>query len=267
MKLTQDEISGQDWSCIRECVISCGKYLLERRGERQEFEVMGTQVKARIDREVENRILDCISSMAEVNSFVSEENEESHSRYKRDRYWLIDPIDGTSSYINGYDGFVVQLCLMRDGEPSLAIIYAPALDQLYEACRDRGGYLNGHCIDSSRVNTYPRVVDNYPEPRGIAKYVVEQLPKCNYDECGSFGLKLCRVASKRSNIFVKDVIARTWDVGPGLLLNGECGGITTDLEGNEISFVDGTVLEKGLLAGTDGNMHRKVMALLSERSG
>ena len=57
-------------------------------------------------------------------------------------------------------------------------------------------------------------MDNYPEPRGIAQYVVEQLPECNYDECSSFGLKLCRVAS-RKYIFVKDVIARTWMLAPG----------------------------------------------------
>jgi len=55
---------------------------------------------------------------------VSEENSESHKKYFNE-YWLIDPIDGTSSYSNGYTGYVVQCCLIRNGVVLMAGVYAP----------------------------------------------------------------------------------------------------------------------------------------------
>ena len=53
-------------------------------------------------------------------------SEENTPKFKKDHsYWLIDPIDGTSSWYHGYPGFVTQLSLIIKNEPSFGLIYWP----------------------------------------------------------------------------------------------------------------------------------------------
>ena len=71
-------------------------------------------------------------------------------------------------------------------------------------------------------------------------------------ECGSFGLKFCRVAESRADVFAKQVTGALWDVAPGCLLVEEAGGLSGRWDGSPISFTSGEVYFDDLLVAPRG---------------
>jgi len=166
---------------------------------------------------------------------ISEENPKSWQDRRPERYWLIDPIDGTASFVQGYPGFVTQVALMINNAPSLAAIYAPAHKQLYTGERANGAFLNGRPL-AVRQGTAATLIDNFPEPRGAAQSVYESLHLSRYIECGSIALKICRVADGTADLFFKDVPVRDWDLAAPQLILEEAGGVLTDSQGQKIPY-------------------------------
>jgi len=179
---------------------------------------------------------------------LSEEEDIDIVGDKRpDKYWLIDPIDGTASWYDGFDGFVTQAAYIEDDIPIYGIVYAPAMDKLWTAIKDGGAFLNGNKLNLFIENNRLNLIDNYPEPQRIAKEISENLPVDRYIECGSLGLKSCMVAAGIADLFVKDVIIRDWDIAPVLRIIEELNGFVTDLTGNKIELKGSFVKKKGLI--------------------
>ena len=168
---------------------------------------------------------------------VSEEDVASQSSDRPTEYWLVDPIDGTASFASGYDGFVCQAAWMRDGHPWLASVYVPALDRVYLAERGMGATMNGRPIAVRPVDMRQlTLVDNYPEPRGVAKRLFRDLHFSKYLESGSIGLKICLVADGAADVFVKDVTVKDWDIAAPHLVLQEAGGVLTQFTGQTFEY-------------------------------
>lgn len=195
---------------------------------------------------------------------VSEEDLASITDTRPEEYWLIDPIDGTASFCSGFDGFVTQAALVRGDEPVMGAVHAPALGLTYGAVRGGVATCNGAEITRQRVNfSKPVLIDNYPQPRGIAAKVFEGLPCGGYVESGSLGLKICRVADGTADVFVKDVIVKDWDLAPAHLVLDCVGGILTTFDGSPVSY-SGSFEDKGLVACGTPELCAQVNAWLRE---
>jgi 3'(2'), 5'-bisphosphate nucleotidase/myo-inositol-1(or 4)-monophosphatase len=224
----------------------------------------GTQFKAAADLIADECLRMELRSLSDV-PIVSEEDLQSQSANRPSEYWLVDPIDGTASFAGGFDGFVTQAAFIKDGQPCLAAVYAPALDRLYLAERGRGASANGRPIHVKPADAKKlTLVDNYPEPRGIAKRLFEELDCARYLESGSIGLKICLVAAGDADIFVKNVVLRDWDVaGPHLVLH-EAGGSFAQFEGGRFEYAGG--YEKlGLIATSTASLLERVLTVLSAK--
>src|SRR3954466_12402195 len=101
---------------------------------------------------------------------------------------------------------------MVGARPELAVIYAPAFGQVFGAVRGRGATLNGDTLNCAIPAGRRILIDNYPEPRGIAAEAFTGLKCTGYMESGSLALKVCRVADGSADIFIKDVVVRDWDM-------------------------------------------------------
>lgn len=184
---------------------------------------------------------------------VSEEDESGHVARSADRYWLIDPIDGTASYCDGFDGFVTQAALMEAGRPVLGVVHGPALHLTYKAAIGTEPTCNNAPIRVSSRHTALVLIDNYPEPRGIARRVYDALGFRRYIESGSIALKICRVADGTADLFVKDVPVRDWDLAPAHLLLESAGGALASYDGSPVTY-SGPVEKHGLLAASSQRM-------------
>lgn len=193
---------------------------------------------------------------------VSEEDDSSQSPERPPRYWLIDPIDGTASFSEGFDGFVTQIALIENNEPQLGAVYAPAMDLLYLAQREKGATLNGKRLEIARDTRGRVLIDNYPEPRGAAKAVFEHLRCTGYVESGSIALKICRIADGGADLFVKDIPVRDWDIAPAHLVIREAGGVLTGLRGAlEIAY-SGGYERRGIVAAVSAELAAEARAAI-----
>ena len=217
----------------------------------------GSQFKAEADQMAHKELKKLLQRLDPSIPVVSEEDGKSLTEKRADRYWLIDPIDGTASFANGFNGFVTQVALIEKSSPMYAAIFAPALDRLYTAQRGGGAFLNDTRLKLNAKKRMDTLIDNYPEPRGIAMNVYCDYGFKNYIECGSISLKICKVADGTADLFIKDVIVRDWDLAaPGLVLE-EAGGNLTDIEGRKITY-KGSYEHFGLIAAYDNNINSMI---------
>ena len=108
------------------------------------------------------------------------------------------------------------------------------------------------------------LTDNYPAPRGIAADLIHDWDIPGYLECGSIGLKICRVAEGHADFFVKDVPVRDWDVAAPQLVLEEAGGQLSDSTGRRFPYAGGFE-HTGLIACATSGMTVRVAAWLKER--
>lgn len=222
-----------------------------------------TQLKSEADLIAETLIIRGLRALTPDLPVVSEEDLSSHAVDRLARYWLVDPIDGTASFCGGYAGFVSQIALMEGAEPMLGAVYGPTLDLMYLAERGAGASANGSKLKLGWQGGDVVLTDNYPEPRGIAKLLYEQLPCAGYLESGSIGLKICRVADGQADLFVKDVTVRDWDLAPGHLILREAGGVLSDLRGRGIDYRGGMEQSGGLISAASQDLADRVTNFLT----
>ena len=227
--------------------VDIGNQISEWRKEEASREVLEPkEFKTVADKKAHTLICELIVSAFGDVVILSEE-EDIIGNNRPEKYWLIDPIDGTASWYDGYDGFVTQAAYIENNIPLYGIVYAPAMDKLWTAIKDCGAFLNGKQLPLFEENNRLNLIDNYPEPKRIAKKIFESLPVDNYIECGSLGLKSCMVAAGIADLFVKDVIIREWDIAPVLRIIEELNGFVTDLQGKKIELKGSFVKKNGLI--------------------
>lgn len=207
----------------------------------------GSQFKAVADLIADECMRDELRRISDVD-IVSEEDAKSQSHSRPARYWLIDPIDGTASFAQGFSGFVCQAAYIEEGQALFAVVHAPALDRTYAAERGQGAQLNGIALKTRSAERSDVVlVDNYPQPRGVAERLFHGIPCARYVESGSIGLKICLVAQGTADLFVKDVMVRDWDVAAPALILTEAGGVLRRFDSREFQLA-GSYQKTGLIA-------------------
>jgi 3'-phosphoadenosine 5'-phosphosulfate (PAPS) 3'-phosphatase len=178
-------------------------------------------------------------------------------------YWLIDPIDGTASYANGYDGFVTQVALIKNNKPILAGVFAPKKNYMFHAIKNKGAYFNNKKIVTKKIKAIENIIDNFKKPYGVTLKIFNKFNCKKYIESGSLGLKCCLVASNKAAIFVKNVIIRIWDIAPAYLIISEAGGTIKDLHGRNICFKK-NLLINGLVVSQSKYQNSKILNFLKK---
>jgi 3'(2'), 5'-bisphosphate nucleotidase len=243
-----------------------GRILLDRRASGAfTFQRTGASVHASVDIEVHDFLARALSGLSAGVPVLSEEDAGSQRDPRPEKYWLIDPLDGTASFIEGYTGFVTQAALIRGRRPILAGVHAPALDETFLAEAGAGALHNGlRCGVTVRREEQWTMTDNYPTPQGVAADLMHVLRVTRYLECGSIGLKICRVADGTADIFVKDVTIRDWDVAAPQLVLEEAGGTLRDATGDQFPYV-GAFEHRGLIACVSPDAARRIARWLNKR--
>jgi 3'(2'), 5'-bisphosphate nucleotidase len=203
------------------------------------------------------------------------------ARYQ-DRFWTLDPIDGTKGFLRG-EQYAVALALIVDGEPSVAALACPNLDggAVFTAIRCQGAFVrslgggdNGAIAVSRTSDTaaarFCESVESGHSAHDEAAAVAEALgittPPVRMDsQC-----KYAVVARGRADIYMRlptraDYVERIWDHAAGALIVTEAGGKVTDVAGRPLEFTHGRGLERnrGVLA-TNGAMHDRLLAALEQ---
>lgn len=214
-----------------------------------------------VDQQVENYIVERIITCFPDHDIIG---EETGTRLNGNRYcWIIDPIDGTTSYVHGQPYFSVSIAVRKDGEIILAAVYAPEMRQLFLAEKGLGATLNGEHISVSNCNT----LDASVLATGFAclraghdhnnlAYFNRIMPHIrDIRRCGSAALDLAYVAAGKYDGFW-ELNLNIYDIAAGVLLVTEAGGKVCDFERGE------AFPEKGIIA-TNGKITAELAAHLT----
>lgn len=255
-----------DAARLEELLRRCGNMLLELSAmEKTSGEWEGGQFKAAADQTAHAFLVRELQTAFPGIPVVSEEDESANVILDEDHF-IIDPIDGTASFAHGFSGWVTQAAYIRKQQPILAGVYAPASDEYFSATRDQGAYCNARRLKLEAGTRRPRsIIDNYPEPRGIAQEAVEALAIRSYVESGSIALKICRIADGSADLFIKHMTPRDWDIAAPSLVLEEAGGVLTDIEEKPLRIGLAGRRHQGLIATCNAEMLRVVMAWLASR--
>ena len=259
-------LSPADAQVLEKILRDCGVMLLESLAAgRTAGEWSGAQFKAQADDLAHDFLAKALSTAFPGVPVVSEEGTANPIAVAADHF-IIDPIDGTASFAHGFVGWVTQVAYVSEGQPVMAGIYAPASNEYFSALSKQGAYCNGRHLSLSGSGERPMtLIDNYPEPRGIARELMQALRILRYVESGSIALKMCRVADRSADLFVKDMSPRDWDVAAPMLILAEAEGVLTDIEGNALVLGRPERHHQGLIAAASPAVAEQVRTWIASR--
>ena len=167
------------------------------------------------DYKVEEIIINELSKSKKKYYLISEESGKIENENKNG-CWIIDPIDGTTNFLNGIPHFAISVALKIKNEIVSGVIYDPIKDEMFYAEKNNGAYLNNKRIRVSKKNN----VDNCLFATGGKNEIKTKL---NIRKFGSASLDLAYVAAGRYDGFFQKNLS-LWDVAAGLILIKESGG-------------------------------------------
>lgn len=196
--------------------------------------------------------------------FLMEESGERKGDASTHRWWIVDPLDGTTNFLHGLPHFAVSIGLAEGDQPIAGVIYDPVKDELFYAEKGGGAYLNDRRI---RVSGRDRMADSllatgipYKGHGGKATFLgeLEQVihETAGVRRWGTASLDLAYVAAGRYEGFWERELS-PWDVAAGIVLVREAGGYVTAIDGTPVRL-DG----RSILAAND-QVHGPLVKLLA----
>lgn len=181
------------------------------------------------DTAAEAVILPVLARLTPDIPVVSEENAASHSLAPPKRFWLVDPLDGTKEFIRSEkDGaFTVNIALVEDGQPSLGVVFAPALDRMFTGCLGQGAEEDGQAIRIRDLPASGAVAVASKSHRDATTNA--WLERHGISETVSIGssLKFCLLAAGEADVYPRFAPTMEWDTAAGHAVLAAAGGHVT----------------------------------------
>ena len=196
-------------------VVSIGDEILNRSGDTAMAEIIDLRKNTTVmDLWAHREYVDGLNKIRPGVPVITEESADP--RLPADgTFWIVDPLDGTSSWQTGYDGFVTQCALFENHQIVKSVIYWPSKKIHWTYSIGKGCSFSGK--KPKDASSGFSIIDNYPIPSGLALRLFESITKikgCSYVEKGSIALKMMYVCEHWSSLFCKDVLFRLWDIAP-----------------------------------------------------
>lgn len=213
-----------------------------------------------VDKESEKIILDAIGKCFPSHAFLAEESGKGkkESEFK----WIVDPLDGTHSYMTGLPNFGVSIALEKKGKLVVGVIFLPYLNELLYAEEGKGAFLNSKKIAVSKKADLEGISGSFEfdaEHHSLEQYskIYGKLFGKTFNmRCFGGTFDFAMVASGRMDFFVS-AITHPWDCAAASIITKEAGGKLTDFQGKQAPYISNVVASNGLL-------HEKILQELNK---
>lgn len=249
------------------CAVSAaragGCVLLEGAKRRQGLAVTHKRLNdlvSEVDRNSEHAIVQTILREFPGHSILAEEGSSNPMGDGSGTQWIIDPLDGTTNFLHGFDHFAVSIGVVHDGCLVAGVVFDPVRGHCFEACRGAGAFLNGERLQVANRAGMPEALIStglpYPTAPDAPAYfrVLHQvwLGCRNVRRPGAAALDLAYVAAGFLDGFFEFAL-QPWDIAAGALLVQEAGGCVSDLHGGA------EYLTHGYIAAATPAVHRDLL--------
>ena len=216
----------------------------------------------RIDKEAESIIGNVITSHFPDHQILGEEG--GLSLQKSEFLWVIDPLDGTTNFIQGIPHFAVSMALLRNSTVIFGLIYNPLSQECFYAALGQGAFLNNARIVVSRTGKMSSALGSTGFPFKAPQFLEQysnvfkiMLSQCqDLRRCGSAALDLVYTACGRYDFFWETHLL-PWDFMAGKLIVEEAGGKTSDFLGRELLVQTSSVI------AANKTLYPKILKIIS----
>ncbi len=193
--------------------------------------------------------------------WLSEETEDSARRLNDDKVFIVDPIDGTRSFVAGSDTWAHSLAIADKGKITAAVVFLPVREKLYTASKGQGASLNGNALTPERnaslsgatVLAARPIMDQKNWPGGVPHIDRQYRPSLAY--------RLCLVAEGRFDAMLTLRKSWEWDIAAGALILEEAGARVSDQVGSDLLFNNPHPQTNGVVASSQ-EIHAGLMTHL-----
>ena len=215
---------------------------------------------------VENFLKEKFSSTFKEFNIIAEESDNSSLEFNNSI--IIDPIDGTTNFVNQVPHCAISVGVYKEKKPYLGIVYNPILNELYHAQVGCGAFCNDKVLqvtsnmefkNSLMATGFPYTsATNQEDLDFVIRNLKSVLPQCqDIRRLGSASIDLCMVARGTYDGYY-EINLKAWDVAAGIIILQEAGGIVTNMK-NDIYDMFGNEC----IVATNGSIHQELLSYLS----
>lgn len=168
--------------------------------------------------------------------WLSEETEDSPERLGQDSVFIVDPIDGTRSYVAGEETWAISIAVAHQGAPVSGVVLLPGRQKLYAAAQGQGATLNGAPIRCGTRTDPEGAQVLAPKPTLDPKWWHAAPPQVQRHWRPSLAYRFCLVAEGRFDAVLTLRDAFEWDIAAGVLIAEEAGAQASDRTGTGLRF-------------------------------
>ncbi|HKO97512.1 MAG TPA: 3'(2'),5'-bisphosphate nucleotidase CysQ [Pyrinomonadaceae bacterium] len=205
------------------------------------------------------------------DGILAEESVDTARRLGKERVWMIDPLDGTTGFIDGNGDFAVQIGLAENGAAVLGVVYQPITGVLYRAVRGYGTWIERPEFDPERAtvsdcNDIPRMrlaaSRSHRSPR--MDKVVKAFGLKDEVRRGSVGIKIGLLIEKQCDLYVHlSPRTKQWDTCAPEIILREAGGTITDLFGNPLTYNQAELQNRNGVVASNSVVHDRIIEELA----
>ncbi len=211
-----------------------------------------------------NKIIKEILSQTK-HAILSEEDKDDQSRLSKDMVWIVDPLDGTSDFIDKTGEFTVMIALIKNKKPILGVIGWPTEKTFFVAQKGSGAfrYSNGEwkkiSVTTSTKLSECRVIGSRHHLSDKEKLFIKKLGIKDFTSIGS-SLKVGKISSGEAEAYITTTNKmKEWDSAASYCIISEAGGKMTDMLGNDITYNNKEVFHQNGILVTNGLIHDKII--------
>ncbi len=227
----------KELNTAKEAATTAGKILNRLFGQvRQITKKSDIDLVTEADLQSEKKVIEIIRKTFPRDNILAEEaGEHVHSS---NRTWIIDPLDGTTNFVHGFPFFAISIGLEVDEESVMGVVLNPFMNELFEATKGAGAFLNSKSIRVSQTRTLKESLLATGFPYDIherADDIMGRLKKMlvttqGVRRPGAAALDMCYVAAGRLDGFWEQGL-HPWDTAAGMVITEEAGGKLSTYQG------------------------------------
>lgn len=224
------------------------------------------------DRAAQSTILRYLHAAFPADGLVAEEATEelSAAPVNRERWWIVDPIDGTRGFATKNGEYAVMIAFATPAGIHVGVVLEPATDTCTYATQGGGCWLTRGGSEPMRVRVTATptlalaLLTQSHSKGGAVSEPVRKLRPARVRETYSAGLKMALVARGEADLYANSYEAfHDWDIAAGQVLVEEAGGTVTTLAGTPIVYGTPGAWQRGGLLASNGLLHAAAVSGLA----
>jgi len=237
----------------------------------QKSEVHDHEPVTQADKLANELIVGRLSTEFPDDGILAEESVDTVRRLGKSRVWMIDPLDGTSGFIDGNGDFAVQIGLAIEGESVLGVVYQPLTGVLYRAVRGAGTWVERFRFEPERVQVSThgelstmRLAASRSHRSPRMDRVVKAFGLKEEVNRGSVGIKVGLIVEQQCDLYVHlSPQTKQWDTCAPEIILSEAGGRLTDLFGQPLSYNRSDLSNRNGIVASNGIAHDRIIQSLA----